>query len=298
MAKNNSGKKTAFQLLTAAVFILAGIVYTYVSASEIMDEYMTKAQVNASWSLPESTDKLTSDNIIRTVYRGWRDEYWHPDDDMGFYGELDLSSGQKICSGNFLSVNYAAANWDENRIIPVSDDFKADQTMGTPFIYINSDALNAKCDNNFIFDGTLKYKKYSTDEEIVYNIGSNPYASASDAVPVSEWCGDTELEIRYFKMADTENEAKLNKIAEELFTASREKWNGSEDQSFSDKRITTSYYAQSEYVDQLNASIYAVYTFKPLNIAVRKNLPVYIIGAAVLVLLEAVLIFMKKHKAE
>lgn len=64
MAKNNSGKKTAFQLLTAAVFILAGIVYTYVSASEIMDEYMTKAQVNASWSLPESTDKLTSDTII------------------------------------------------------------------------------------------------------------------------------------------------------------------------------------------------------------------------------------------
>jgi len=284
-------------LLAAAVFILAGIVYTYVSASEIMDEYMTKAQVNASWSLPEGSDSLTSDNIIRTVYRGWQDEYWHPDDDMGFYGELDLSSGQKICSGNFLSVNYAAANWDENRIIPVGDDFKAVQT-DTPFIFTDSSDLTAKCDNNFIFDGTLKYKKYSTDEEIVYNIGSNPYASASDAVPVSEWCGDTELEIRYFKMADTENEAKLNKIAEELFTASREKWNDSEDQSFSDKRITTSYYAQSEYVDQLNASIYAVYVFKPLNIAVIKNLPVYIIGAAVLVLLEAVLIFMKKHKAE
>lgn len=198
MKKDHIRKISILQLIIPAVFILICAIYTYASAAEIMDEYMSDAKVNASWSLPEGSDSLTSDNIIRTVYRGWQDEYWHPDDDMGFYGELDLSSGQKICSGNFLSVNYAAANWDENRIIPVSDDFKADQTTGTPFIFINSDALNAKCDDNFIFDGTLTYKKYASGEEYVYNIGSNPYASVSDAVPVSEWCGDTELELRYF----------------------------------------------------------------------------------------------------
>ncbi|MBR6984597.1 MAG: hypothetical protein IKH75_13940 [Ruminococcus sp.] len=64
MKKDHIRKISILQLIIPAVFILICAIYTYASAAEIMDEYMSDAKVNASWSLPESTDKLTSDTII------------------------------------------------------------------------------------------------------------------------------------------------------------------------------------------------------------------------------------------
>lgn len=94
-------------------------------------------------------------------------------------------------------------------------------------------------------------------------------------------------------MSDTKNEAKLNKKAEELFASNHEKRNVGKDQCFSDKKITTSYYAQSEYVDSLDACIYAVYVYQPLKIAVKKHVSIYIIGAIVLTVIETVCIYLK-----
>ena len=275
-------------LLILAAFLLAGVFFTYVAASKTMQSHMNTAKAHAVRALPGFPDAVTEETVIQEMYDCWEMASYDATNGIGFYGMAELGDNKKLESGNFLSVLPSAGQELLSvRIIPGGDDFPLNDKR----LYANVDQLEGMCDNNFVFSGTLTIPRYGNGKDLVYQIGSNELASETDTVPVSEWLGDSELRISNIRMTKTAYESGLNSQAKEILSKDDIQEGLRLWTNYEQEKLGTSCYISREYLPALSGYAYAVYVFHPLQLAVREHLFIYVLSAAVLAVLEMLVIF-------
>ena len=173
-------------LLLLVLFVVVEGVYTYETATKIMNEKWDSAVNNEAFFIThgkQDVSEINSDNdVIRSLYFDFENASYMKDDDIGYYEVYICDDGKKIEPVNHILVSYApnGGSLSEHRFIPVDSNFKFRNQER--FIPTKIDAL---CDNNFIFNGTIEGISWSDDLE--YTIGENDLASDEDTVHVHEW---------------------------------------------------------------------------------------------------------------
>ena len=135
-------------------FVLIGGLYTYATATKIMNEKMALAE-NHALKLSSIARVDNTDNIIHMAYYEFKlQSQYCRNDDIGFYGMIKLDDGKVVESCDFvevMSVPYDNSNKFDYRYFPVSSDFKRKNA------FISYFDIDAMCDDNFIFNGKFSY---------------------------------------------------------------------------------------------------------------------------------------------
>lgn len=313
-------------LILLAFVIIEGL-YTYVTATKIMNEKMALAE-NHALKLSSIARVDNTDNIIHMAYYEFKlQSQYCRNDDIGFYGMIKLDDGKVVESGDFvevMSVSKDNSNKFDYRYFPVSSDFKRENA------FISYFDIDAMCDDNFIFNGKFSYheqdpKNFSKYNTFEYTIGDNELASIENAVPVSEWQGDNNLHAEYYKMAQTKYEAKLDKQAKKQLAEVRskidkgyvfkiyqndgtfyyqseaaeassiqEKIESGQVVSFVQNKLGTSYYITHSSINSKNDNAFLCYVFHPLELAFRGHILLYIMSLIALIIIEAFVVAMMK----
>ena len=315
---------TSLILLT---FVLLEGIFTYVTATKIMNEKMALAE-NHALKLSSIARVDNTDNIIHMAYYEFKlQSQYCRNDDIGFYGMIKLDDGKVVESGDFvevMSVSKDNSNKFDYRYFPVSSDFKRENS------FISYFDIDAMCDDNFIFNGKFSYheqdpKNFSKYNTFEYTIGDNELASIENAVPVSEWQGDNNLHAEYYKMAQTKYEAKLDKQAKKQLAEVRSKIDKgyvfkiyqdaytfyyvgevSDEGSMQKKidsgqivsyiqyKLGTSYYIKHSCINSSTDNAFLCYVFHPLELAFRSHIFLYIMSLIAFIIIEAFVIVMMR----
>ena len=313
---------TSLILLT---FVLLEGIFTYVTATKIMNEKMALAKNHTLMaSMARSGD---IDNIIGRVYHDFKLHSWYGNDEIGFYGMIKLDDGKVVESGDFVGVMYVPeddSKQNDYRYFHVSSDLKIERG-----VFDNFD-IDAMCDDNFIFNGKFTYhkqdpKNFSKYNTVEYTIGGNELVSVENAVPVSEWQGDNNLYAEYYTMAKTKYEAKLNKQAKKQLAEVRskidkgyvfkiyqndgtfyyqseaaeassmqEKIESGQVVSFVQNKLGTSYYITHSCINSSTDNAFLCYVFHPLELAFRSHIFLYIMSLIAFIIIEAFVIVMMR----
>lgn len=174
-------------LLLLVLFVVVEGVYTYETATKIMNEKWDRAVNNEAFFIThgkQDVSEINSDNdVIRYLYYDFEIASGMKDDDIGYYEVYICDDGKKIEPVNHIVVSYApnGGSLSEHRFIPVDSNSKfRNQDRFTP------SKIDALCDNNFIFNGTIEGISWIYDD-LEYTIGENDLASDEDTVHVHEW---------------------------------------------------------------------------------------------------------------
>ena len=302
-------------------FVLIGGLYTYATATKIMNVKMALAE-NHTLISPIAREDDYTDNLIHMAYYDFKlQSRFHKYDDIGFYGMIKLDDGKVVESGDFVEICSDLDNPGVySRFFPVSSDFKSDSA----FIY--SFDIDAMCDDNLIFNGKFTYVDKDPKNTVEYTIGDNELASVENAVPVSEWQGDKFLYAEYYKMAQTKYEAKLDKQAKKQLAEVRSKIDkgyvfkvyqdaytfyyvgqASDDEgsmqkkidsgqvvSFVQYKLGTSYYITHSCINSSTDNAFLCYVFHPLELAFRSHIFLYIMSLIAFIIIEAFVIVMMR----
>lgn len=287
--------------LILVTFFVAGGFFWYAGAVRIMNERMDDFTLHMWMDDPaiENSDR-PYDELIKDVYTlHWlyNDAVWR-DKHVGFYGRLVLADGRTFEPRDFISIFRCDTDslLDDNTKIIFTDE--APEGMDK---YLSGVSIDAQCDDVFIYNGTLSYKVYHYGgvDEYEMTIPENEYASGENGMDFSEWIGDFGLEARRVDMASSWEKRKLDSEASEILD---DFINDIEFPGMTDKNIykslTTCYYIDYDVTryDAVNkAECYTIYLCHPLKIAFQEHIPVFILGLAALVIIEALLIiFMRR----
>ena len=321
-------------LLLLVLFVVLEGVYTYETATKIMNEKWQEVNEYAGWSITKRS--IDSDiNITHYLYSDFEDSALFKSDDVGYYELFIRDDGKKFESCNFIEVTCSRRTryippvskpedyyeisiiTEETRYIPVGSDYRYNDSY-----YIDEIIIDALCDDYFIFNGTIKCHVIDNDDH-EYTLGENELASAENAVPVSEWLGDDSDDIdgTYFAITNSEYEEKICDEAKEKLEEVIDKIekgyviktnnNGSisysensdineriengETVSYSQKELGTSFYISNRAINSDTDNAYVIYLFHPLELAFRNNIEKYITSLIVFILLEIfVVIVMRK----
>ena len=207
-------------ILTA--FVLSLGLYTYATATKILNEKLDYAAGRASIAALKGSEDVSEDKLIAYLYGRLEEKTWFTKNDkIGFYEVVDIDENTRIESKGFIK---AWTNSDDGkdtvenkRYILPGNDFKIND------IWFDNFEADAVCDSDFIFNGTFKYHDYSTGKDVKNTIPYNSMASADDAVPLSEVFGDDRIDAKYYTFETTKYEAKLNREAKEKLEEVRDK---------------------------------------------------------------------------
>ena len=313
-------------LLLLVLFVVVEGMYTYETATKIMNEKWQEVNEYAGWSITKRS--IDSDiNITHYLYSDFEDSALFKSDDVGYYELFIRDDGKKFESCNFIEVTCSR----RTEYIPPGSDSKHKEydisiiTEETRYIPVGSDSklnnkerlhslkIDALCDDYFIFNGTIKCHDIDHDDH-KYTLGENELASAENAVPVSEWLGDDSDDIdgTYFAITNSEYEEKICDEAKEKLEEVIDKIekgyviktnnNGSisysensdineriengETVSYSQKELGTSFYISNRAINSDTDNAYVIYLFHPLELAFRNNIEKYITSLIVFILLE------------
>lgn len=272
-------------LLILAAFVLAGCFYTYVMASKAMKDYMDEAKIEARVQMPASDSGMHTEPLVKELYTScWRNASVFGNRNLGFYGYMDLGNGISIRSEDFLMVYklYEHTTLHEGiRIIPVDDSFDFSSRDLYDF------EIEGMCDETYIYRGRLLYQPDNASSMQYYTIGVERYDPSGPFTTYEEWAGEDNIHVEFLRMADSEEKASLNAEAEDLCEdfvdgdiLDREK----------DDIFTSYYISVRNYSD--SRTVYGVYVFHPVRIAVSANLSAYIVGLVSLLIIEGAVGFM------
>ena len=306
--------------LILIAFIFALGAYTYEAATKIMNEKMIIAD---SHVMAPNSAEVPDDNAIQKFYSDLKIKSFSQNDDIGFYGVAEFDENTKIESCNFILVYYFSDDGmdtlTEKRIIPVDDDFKYSRR------WLNNVSIDAMCDKNFIFNGTISFQDNIKEKNVKYTIGDNKLASVDEAVPASEVYADHIIEADYYTFAATKYETKLNKEAKKRLEDVKAKLEkgyaskvylndgtysyqiNSNDAAVLDEKIKngeyvvtrqkslwTSFNIQCAYLNSKTENYYVTYLFHPLELAFRTHIFLYILSLLTLIIIEALAAFMMR----
>lgn len=204
-------------LLLLVLFVVLEGVYTYETATKIMNENwqevmnLEEKYIRDTQKEPDEFKTISKRNIIPLLYRDFKDMSRYKSDDIGCYEVYICDDGKKIEPVNHIEVCFDLVIdllYDLNqggafsRFIPVGPDFK----------FRNKDSwgnvkIDAMYDDNFIFNGTIEGIGRDCDD-LEYTIGENDLADTKNAVRISEWPA-YNIDAEYIAIADTEYEAEL-----------------------------------------------------------------------------------------
>ena len=309
-------------ILTA--FVLSLGLYTYANATKILSEKMDYAESHSRISTLQGIEDFTEDELKEEFFCHLEEQTWfNKNDEIGFYEVFDMNENTRLESQNFILVwtyyNDGEDTVENRRFILLGDDFKCDESWFDDF------EVDAVGDSNFLFNGTFKYHDYGKNKDVITTIPYNSMASADDAVPVSEVFGDHRIEAKYFTFTANNYEAKVNREAKEKLEEIREKLEkgyaskvykddgtffyhfvGDNGDDLSKKiynkeyvvtrqiSLWTSYSVDRPYINSSSYNTYTIYLFHPIGIAVRNHIIVYILSLLVLIILEALTVFMMR----
>lgn len=206
-------------LLLLVLFVVVEGVYTYETATMIMNEKWESAKNHAENSITKKN--ITPDmDVIYEIHSDVGRKAGNALDDIGYYEFYLCDDGKKIESCNQLVISYTKyeTNDIETKYIPVDYDFKWYGEPVCEHVEYEHVEIDAMCDEHFIFNGTIN------DGEHVYAIGENELASDENAVHVTEWLkkiegsdsmdwinhtSSTNLKASYYTVAKTEYEKKM-----------------------------------------------------------------------------------------
>ena len=302
-------------------FLLFEGLYTYVTATKIMNEKMAAAK-NHTLAAFTAQNRKDSVNIIGAAYSDFEIQSWYNADDIGFYGMIELDDGRIVESGDFveiLSVNKDTPENPNSRYFPVTPGFKSEGRIITVF------SIDAMCDSNFIFGGKFTYVDTDYNNPVEYTIGENELASPDDAVPVSEWQGDKSLHAEYYTMAKNKYEAGLNEQSKQLLADVRSKTDmgyvfkiyqddgtffykaasseadsmqkkidSGQVVSFVENKLTTSYYISHSCINSDTDNAFLCYLFHPLELTFRYHIVQYIMSLIALIIAESAVVLMMR----
>lgn len=285
MKKHYIRLTVVIEALILVVFILAGVLFTVVTANKTMNEYMDQSSSNGVLRNYKSDD--TIDSVIQKTYSNWQEQnIFYPKSDIGFSQVVFFQDGRKLESGDYLSVRNLEGSL---RYIPIENGF--DRFKNRDLFYIMSEDIDGKCDSNFIYDVTFK-KIVCADnfEPFSCQFGKNDFVSDSDAVSVSEWANGSEIEAQLFRFAETDAQEKLNREAKDLLYRMV-----NENPVFqSKKNLFTSYCVKYDFISSISVVSYQVYLYHPLLITLQNHMAVYILSAIILLIMEVLVIFIMK----
>lgn len=308
--------------LIFTAFVLSMGLFTYASASKIMNQKWALADNNARIASTDYNENISDDEAIKYIYeKFYVQSVFLDDEEMGFYEVIDLDENTKIESGNFFQVYYYSDDGTDRiegkRFIPVGDDIRGNRRL------IFDPDINAICDDNFIFNGTISFYDYETKKNVKYTIGDNKLAAADNTVHTSEVYAGKSLTADYCSFTKTKYEAELNREAKEKLEDIKAKLekgyavkviaddgnpiyysNGNADGDYLDKQIKngeyvvfrqkslgTSYYIRSSYFNSPKENSYVICLFHPIELAFRTHIFVYILSLIAFIILEAVAVF-------
>lgn len=315
-------------VITTLIFVLfggVGVWYTYETATTIMNNGWPSVINRQAFLMTDpsrDTSVIYPDSELRhLMYFDF--QYNSGLNDVGYYEMYICDDGKKIESCNFIKVEVSSRISEERtqRYIPVGSDFQ-------PNLHYERVNVDAMCDDNFIFNGTISGTDYSSDVQFEYTIGENELACTEDAISTSELGDDFYFEATYYPVAETKYGKKLcdeakKKLEDTLAATKDDSWfkeysnsndnyyyhrSTDEDEfpSFSysngvydlenvvvhaQKDIITSFYISHAAINSDTDNIYVIYLFHPLELALRANVKIYVISLLMLIALETLVIF-------
>lgn len=287
MKKHYTRITIIIEVLILVTFTLGGVLFTYVTASKEMKNYMNRAGNNLTFSLPEEKYHNTEEALIKYV------TFWHwgyivdaPVTDMGFYGRLELADDIVLDTSRDYCVVSKSGNGkledEELRICTFDGKIFDVEKLYTPVI-------NADCDDIFIYKGTLEYNGKTAElKDISYR--------DTKRIPYSEWASGEEVRCTVLVFAENKKEEKLNREAQVICEEYLAGLKSGTIPEMKKEDIWTSY-----CINRCATSagfLYDIYVFHPVQIAVTSHIGTYIVLLLTLVVIEVViaLVFARLYK--
>ena len=277
--------------LVLVAFILAGCFFTYMKSQEIIDDRM--AYIQTADKRLEYSDEATRSGLIDMIYSHSGFVAQFGEEDVGIYDHVTID-GKVITSSDHLIVDIA---WEEGGKTVYDDRFiLVDEPFDLDDHYLYNCKIDAKCDDKFIFDGSIFYTEdgWQTSSEI--KIPDNPAADHENFVSAEEWIHDSDMRIELVPLAKTAGRRKLNREAEEIYN---DFMDGLANGDFANKKtsIFTTYaisMKSNSYTAKPRAGGVSVYVFHPVKIVLSKYLSTYILGVIALLAIEGAVIYLMR----
>ncbi|MBR5974383.1 MAG: HAMP domain-containing histidine kinase [Clostridiales bacterium] len=277
--------------LILIAFILAGGFFTYMKSQEVIDDRM--AYIQTADNRLEYSDEADESGAIDRIYSHSGFVAQFGEEDVGIYDHVTIG-GKVITSSDYLIVDIA---WEEDGKTVYDDRIvRIDEPLDLDVHYLYNCKIDAKCDDKFIFDGSIFYTEdgWQTSSEI--KIPDNPAADHENFVSAEEWIHDSDMQIELVPLAKTAGRRKLNREAEEIYNDFME---GLTQGDFANKKtsIFTTYaisMKSNSFTAKTRAGGVCVYVFHPVKIVLSKYLSTYILGVIALLLIEGAVIYMMR----
>ena len=254
-------------LLLLALFVFMEGVYTYETATKIMNEKWQEVITLEERCITARKDftNMSEQTVIERLYRDFEENSKYKDDDIGCY-EVYIDDGKKIEPTNHIEVEFNTFPDKPNtwgcdtyfRFIPVGSDYRYNDSY-----YIDEIIIDAMCDDIFIFNGTIEV--YESDNHFKDTICENELASAENAVHISEWESIKQKYIEdacYYAIANSKYEDRLcNEAKKKLEETLAKIEKDSIIKEYSDGEY---YYSSCEYLTDENVLSFS-YSKRPLD---------------------------------
>ena len=253
-------------LLLLALFVFMEGVYTYETATKIMNEKWQEVITQEQFiTACKDFKNMSEQTVIKRLYRDFEENSKYKDDDIGCY-EVYIDDGKKIEPTNHIEVEFNTFpdnpySWGRDtyfRFIPVGSDYRYSDSY-----YIDEIIIDAMCDDIFIFNGTIEV--YESDNHFKDTICENELASAENAVHISEWeCIKRKYidDACYYAIANSKYEDRLcNEAKKKLEETLAKIEKDSIIKEYSDGEY---YYSSYEYLTDENVLSFS-YSKRPLD---------------------------------
>ena len=286
-------------MLILFVFVMTGGFYTYIKATGIL-----KIREDLNYFMDCFNNVAGDDSVEGTAeylyFSSWNDMSRYRYEDVGFYSLARYSDGKTIEVSPYICVGKYRKDGsniyvEDSRIIVLDEEIE-DGFSPSSFGYGKDVAIDALCDDSFIFDGTITFKDSQTDEIRTYTIGDNDLVSGDNIISFDEWIGDgsdgTYAVYEYNGMSRNDMQAGLNEEARDTLNNYLNNTDG-EAASFSSDLLTSYYivHASSPADYDTGVDLYSIYFFHPIQTALHEHRQVYLIGGILLLLIEALTVF-------
>ena len=284
--------------LVLIVFVTAGGFYTYLTATDVMNDTMDQIENMENYGTAYYSG--LPGNALSDVYSEFRrrSAFCIPEG-VGFFSRTEIPDTGVIRTSPFILIekqgNSDSGEADNIRFIPLSEE------IGPADLELMDFTVEGLCDDVFIFDGSFSFYDSSTQERKTVEIGNNDLAESDNAVSYEEWAGEEQIHAVYYSMARDDHHLALNSEAEEFLDTFLATDSYKETRH---KDIRTSYYISychswwSETPGEVSEDIpddalfeCSVYLFHPLEMTFATHRSSYIIGVAALIFIQALIIF-------
>lgn len=277
MKKHYITMAIVIDVLVLALFVLGTGFYTYISATEKMQQYMDRVKTVATFNSVVPDSNTTAQELIANSCYTWEFNNDLRFSGMGFYGYIILTDGTVFDTTEDYCYAWKAPEDkimkpEDVRIFAVPDGIAEDER------HVYDPLFEGECDDIFIHGGSMQYQGKT------YQIGDCDY-NCGEKVPVSEWAGGQYLYCVICRLARDNYEKGLNAEAKAILGEFDDSIKSGSAMKAEQQDIWTCYLIHMSTTQAGN--MYTVQVFHPVELAVRSNIALYIV---LLVLMLAALI--------